>query len=343
MRYTEDSMTVQPIDNATGYDLTVVTVCRNAKSVLPRCIASVQPLYRGALKVEHLLVDGASTDGTREYLQEQLENGRITRLVSEPDKGLYDAMNKAITLAAGKVIVFINADDEIVPSGVEACCKPILEGVADYVVSTAAAVRADGKVKSLQKPGMDMALLMSVCCHQSYYCSTAVLRREGGFHWDKFRILADAELMGRLSQKGYLWKAVPEVSSRFYEGGVSGSARVAEENLLLLEHFREEICARAAQDAAYGIRALLQVRKYLARHARFRSDAMVTPEALALVNPLVCSLLPLLPPEKLAKLRAKCRNKAAWYGALGLLPGRAKARAKARSFRSLLSLIPSPR
>lgn len=331
------------MESPTTYDLTIATVCWNAKSLLPRCIASVQPLYRlNGLKVEHLLVDGASTDGTREYLQEQLAAGRITRLISEPDKGLYDAMNKAIALAAGKVIVFINADDEIVPSGVAACCEPILRGEADYVLSTAAAVRANGKVKSFQKPDVEHAMLMSVCCHQSYYCRTEMLRREGGFHWEPFRILADAELMGRLWQKGYLWKSVPEVSSRFYEGGVSASARVAEENLLLLEHFREPICAWAARDAKYGVSALLQVRKYLARHARFRSDARVTPEAVAMVSPLVRQILPLLPAEKLAKLRSKCRSKAAWYGLQGILPGCVKALAKARSFRALLSLISSP-
>ena len=121
-----------------SYDLTVVTACLNAIGCLPRCVRSVQPLLRdSALRVEYLVIDGGSTDGTPEYLEKEVQRGGVTRFVSESDGGLYEAMNKGLCLARGKVVVFIHADDEICPEAASACCAPILSGAAGYVMSSA--------------------------------------------------------------------------------------------------------------------------------------------------------------------------------------------------------------
>ena len=97
--------------------ITVATVTYNAESVLRRTVDSVKsqdyPL------VEHLIIDGASKDGTlriaRDYAREVADGGgeHEVRIVSEPDAGLYDAMNKALRLATGHYIVFINAGDSL--------------------------------------------------------------------------------------------------------------------------------------------------------------------------------------------------------------------------------------
>lgn len=225
------------------YDLTVATVCRNAMDVLPRCIESVQPLYQSPLKVEHLLVDGASTDNSVPYLQTQLEQGRITRFVSEPDKGLYDAMNKAIRLAKGHVIVFINADDEICPNGAIACCAPILANRVEYAVGCAQYIDEKGREQKYIVPCLDVTLWRQPYCHQSMYCSTKLLRRFGGFNWKKFRIGADTELMRRLYADNVSCEVVPEVASRFYYGGVSTTDHaVRTEVYELMLHFCDAYC-----------------------------------------------------------------------------------------------------
>src|SRR3546814_18240439 len=59
--------------------------------------------------VEHIVIDGASTDGTQKIVEESGE--RLTTFVSEPDRGIYDALNKGIALATGDVIGFLHADD----------------------------------------------------------------------------------------------------------------------------------------------------------------------------------------------------------------------------------------
>ena len=87
--------------------ISVITVVRNAENTIADTLASVaQQTYRN---VEHIVIDGASTDDTLNILEQHKE--QISVLVSEPDSGLYDAMNKGIGLATGDVIGLLNADD----------------------------------------------------------------------------------------------------------------------------------------------------------------------------------------------------------------------------------------
>lgn len=93
----------------------IVTITYNAKDVFAKTAESVMRQTYG--NVEHIIVDGASTDGTvdmaREYkkLSDAKNNGHEIRIVSEPDNGLYDAMNKGLKLSTGDYICFLNAGD----------------------------------------------------------------------------------------------------------------------------------------------------------------------------------------------------------------------------------------
>lgn len=248
------------------FDLTVATVCRNARACLPRCIESVQPLYGINLRVEHLLVDGCSEDDTVAYLREQLAAGRITRFISEPDAGLYDAMNKAIRLAKGQIIVFINADDEICPEAVEACCEPILSGRAEY--TAARALYVSDNTEKCMNPCMADVLWSQPYCHQSMYCSVEMLTRIGGFRGDMFRIAADTDLMRRLYALQIPYECVDAVASRFYDGGVSSSARVYREVYELTLHHVDLYCKELQRNPA----CLVDVLRHFCRSS---SKAMV--------------------------------------------------------------------
>lgn len=247
------------------YDLTVATVCWNALQFLPRCIESVQPLYNSKLKIEHLFIDGASTDGTLEYLQQQLDAGRITRVISEPDKGLYDAMNKAIKNARGKIIVFINADDAICPDGAVACCEPILAGRAEYSAGRALCISDDTKETYTIYPRIQNTLWRQPYCHQSMFCSTELLRRVGGFNYEKFRIGADTDLMRRLYIARVPFEAVQKISAHFYTGGVSYSPAVRNEVFDLMIHYTDAYCAEAKKNPATARRTLKHLRRYTTR------------------------------------------------------------------------------
>jgi glycosyltransferase involved in cell wall biosynthesis len=87
--------------------LSIITVCRNSAGTIAKAVDSVA--LQSNCKVEHIVVDGASTDHTMSILRERSQF--ISQLISEPDQGLYDAMNKGIDLATGDVIGLLNSDD----------------------------------------------------------------------------------------------------------------------------------------------------------------------------------------------------------------------------------------
>lgn len=87
--------------------LSIITVCFNSASTIRDTIESV--LLQDHTDIEYIIVDGGSKDGTQAIVESYGE--RISRFVSEPDKGLYDAMNKGVALATGKVIGILNSDD----------------------------------------------------------------------------------------------------------------------------------------------------------------------------------------------------------------------------------------
>lgn len=87
--------------------VSIITATRNSAATVADCIASVNGQTHAA--IEHLVIDGASQDDTVRTV-EAMPN-RVAKIVSEPDRGIYDAMNKGIALATGDVIGILNADD----------------------------------------------------------------------------------------------------------------------------------------------------------------------------------------------------------------------------------------
>lgn len=87
--------------------ITIITICYNSADFIEDCLISV--LHQTYSDIEYIIVDGNSSDGTKEIIQRF--GDKITKFVSEPDKGIYDALNKGILLANGDVIGFLHADD----------------------------------------------------------------------------------------------------------------------------------------------------------------------------------------------------------------------------------------
>ena len=89
--------------------LTVITIVYNNVRDIERTINSV--INQTYKKIEYIIIDGKSTDGTLAIIEKYKE--RISKIVSEPDKGIYDAMNKGLALATGDYVLFMNSGDEI--------------------------------------------------------------------------------------------------------------------------------------------------------------------------------------------------------------------------------------
>lgn len=88
--------------------ITIITVCYNRKATIEKAIKSV--LSQNYHDIEYIIIDGNSKDGTQSVIESYRD--RISQYISEPDKGMYDAINKGLKLATGDVIGLMHSDDE---------------------------------------------------------------------------------------------------------------------------------------------------------------------------------------------------------------------------------------
>ena len=256
-------------------DVTIVTVCYNALTHLAGCIASVVNQRNSGLNIEHLIIDGNSTDGTQAYLQQALEKGDITSYISDPDKGIYDAMNKGIARAKGKIIAFLNADDEFLPGAIAALSAPILEDKADYAMGTAR-VLENGAFTSRRWPDLDNAFMGAICCHQALFCKTHIMRDLGGFEGDTFPVIADGDFMAKLAAHSYTPAHIAGDHVIFREGGCSADCVVtsADQYIILIEKYWPYLLMKITQHPPMFQRVkhdiqhkITNLKKYTALHS----------------------------------------------------------------------------
>lgn len=163
--------------------ITVITCTYNAEAVLQRTLDSVA--RQDYVAVQHIIMDGKSADGTlniaRQYAD--AENTHEVTVVSEPDGGLYDAMNKAIRLAKGKYLVFLNAGDTFYDEHtLTTVAKSDVNGNCGVIYGNTEIVDADGHslgMRRLQPPEnltwRSFANGMLVC-HQAFYANTEITK-----------------------------------------------------------------------------------------------------------------------------------------------------------------------
>lgn len=221
--------------------VTIVTVTYNAANWLERCVESVHKQKREGFEIEHLIIDGFSTDGTVEILQSLKRVGKISHFVSEKDSGVYDAMNKGLSLAQGEVIAFLNADDEYSQDDVvEKLAGPILTQDADYTFADACIVNSKGETIGFHYADMNSVYIAAPYCHQTLFCRTDLLRDEGGFD-TTFLIVADADFAAKLVRSRRSYCYIPQVCVQFLEGGLSSNFYLDEIALLYLKYEQENI------------------------------------------------------------------------------------------------------
>ncbi len=155
----------------------IITVTFNAASVIEPTLKSV--LAQTCTDYEYLLVDGASRDNTVKMVEEaQIPNARI---ISEPDKGLYDAMNKSIRLAEGKYLIFLNAGDAFSSSNVLARLANAAETDADILYGQTQLVNEKRNVvgmRHLTAPevlNVDSFRSGMLVCHQAFVAKRSIV------------------------------------------------------------------------------------------------------------------------------------------------------------------------
>ena len=176
--------------------ISIITVCFNAENTIKSCIDSVKS--QNYTNIEYIVIDGASTDKTINIVNNYAHF--VDHFVSEPDRGIYDAMNKGIKLATGDIIGMLNADDYFADNSVltniaEAFCKyntDIIYGDLDYINEKGRIVRK-WRSGQFSRRKLEFGWMPP---HPTFYCRRNLFERYGFYRLD-YGTAADYELMSR--------------------------------------------------------------------------------------------------------------------------------------------------
>jgi glycosyltransferase involved in cell wall biosynthesis len=186
--------------------VSILTPCLNAASTLNRALESVSLQQHPNL--EHIVVDGGSTDGTAELLEQHSH----IRWISEPDQGLSDAMNKGLAMATGDIIGWLNADDRYLPGALEAVTQAASANPeAEWFTGRCPIVNSDGneirRPVTAYKNALLRAYSFPLYLTQNFIsCPATFVRREAYGKVGPFRIdyhySMDYDLFLRLARRG---------------------------------------------------------------------------------------------------------------------------------------------
>ena len=194
--------------------VTIITVCMNHAKGLAKTIESVARQTWQAK--EYLIVDGASTDGTMEVIRQHAD--AITRWISEPDEGIYDAMNKGVQIAQGAWVIFMNAGDTF-------ASEDTLQRVFGEAQEADVIYGDVVKGKTVKKAEAPHNAHRMFFCHQSAFVRANCLRV---YPFDtRHRMSADFKQIKQLYLSGKKFRQLDFPVANFDTQGVSNTKRSA--------------------------------------------------------------------------------------------------------------------
>jgi glycosyltransferase involved in cell wall biosynthesis len=209
--------------------VSVITVVFNGAKHLGGAINSV--LAQTHQGLEYVVIDGGSTDGTIEILRSH--DRRIDYWVSEPDTGIYDAMNKGIRASTGALVGILNADDRYTPYAVERAVHALCDPEIGYCYGWMRLVDSDGHDCGLVKPAPrhlfgKRVLRETPLPHPTMFARRSVYEALGGFD-GRLTLAGDFEFVARIHAAGVVGVEIPEILAEFRLGGSSRSPEILRE------------------------------------------------------------------------------------------------------------------
>jgi len=206
--------------------VSIITVVYNGEKTIGQNMDSV--LAQSYENIEHIIIDGDSTDKTVKIIDGYGE--KISSFISEPDEGIYDAMNKGLRLAQGKFICILNADDYYLPRAIELSMKKIKETQSDYSFANVKYVDSNSMICPIYPLEENLIYQEMPYPHVSAVISKNIYD-EVGFFDTNFKIAGDHDMAVRIHLNNYKYCYVNEVIAELEMGGISSSNESNKESL----------------------------------------------------------------------------------------------------------------
>lgn len=203
-----------------GMKVSIITVCLNSAETIEDTIRSI--LSQGYKDIEYIVVDGGSTDGTLEILTKY--QAQISKCISEPDNGIYEAMNKGIKSSTGNIIATLNSDDLYANETIVSQMVKFMQ-VNDLDAAYGDLIYVDRNntdhITRIWKPGeykRGAFYYGWAIPHPTFFCRKEIFERHGYFN-NRFQVAADFELMLRFIEKhqikvGHLPKVIVKMRTQ---------------------------------------------------------------------------------------------------------------------------------
>lgn len=196
--------------------ISIITVCLNSERTIEQTIQSV--INQKDDNYEYIIIDGKSTDGTMDIVNKYKKH--ITTVLSETDSGVYDAMNKGISIATGDIIGIINSDDWYEPDIFKKIRKYFQESSVDVVHGKLNAIHNDGKIETYVTDNIEEIRYAMNIYHPTIFVKKEVYEKYGMFDL-KFKIAADYDLVLRLYVNKAKFFYLDKVLANYRLGGLS--------------------------------------------------------------------------------------------------------------------------
>lgn len=261
--------------------ISIITVCLNSENTIEKTIQSV--LSQQYDDFEYIIIDGKSTDKTLEIIKKYSDE--ISIIVSEPDYGIYDAMNKGIALANGDIIGIINSDDWYESGVFDVVNKCFVESDAEVIYGNLNLINDDGYDRTLVPTDIKKIWYEMEIPHPTVFVKQEVYQKYGVFSL-KYKIAADYELMLRYYSSGVKFVYLNQTLANFRMDGISirqnkmciyEAFEVAESYLPCIptdeRGYYENILSYRIKEYRFG-RMLAEGAEYFAEFVKCRMDAI---------------------------------------------------------------------
>ena len=243
--------------------MTVVTACLNAAPTIERSIKSV--LWQEHEDIEHIIVDGGSTDDTWSIVQKY--GNSIAIAVSQKDDGVYDAINNGIMMSSGEIIHVLGADDYFVSPYALSCIAGLFAERDELeIVLTDFIYDMGSRHRFRQNPGKvgkRRFLVANVICHQAMFCRRSVFDRVGLFD-TSFRISSDLDWNIRaFGYKHVRYTHVPLVLCAYSRGGLSSKGMSNREPYVIRARYFNRVELTYAQSVRWSRRVQSRLKSSL--------------------------------------------------------------------------------